>query len=164
MNIENKSNNNDFNTSKQLGQNKQETSIIDETMQETIELSILYDFYGELLTDNNKEVFVEYIFNDLSLAEIADEKGITRQGIHDIIKRSSKKLREYEESLHLVKKFKSIEEKVNNIKGIIEELRLEMYPQIQDNDEDKQYFDNKLFSLQSQLRELATTAGLLEYK
>lgn len=53
---------------------------------------------------------------------------------------------------------------IRTIANQLEELRLEMYPQIQDNDEDKQYFDNKLFSLQSQLRELATTAGLLEYK
>ena len=53
---------------------------------------------------------------------------------------------------------------IRTIANQLEELRLEMYPQIQDNDEDKQYFDDKLFSLQSQLRELATTAGLLEYK
>lgn len=53
---------------------------------------------------------------------------------------------------------------IRTIANQLEELRLEMYPQIQDNDEDKQYFDNKLFSLQSQLRELAITAGLLEYK
>ena len=53
---------------------------------------------------------------------------------------------------------------IRTIANQLEELRLEIYPQIQDNDEDKQYFDNKLFSLQSQLRELATTAGLLEYK
>ena len=56
------------------------------------------------------------------------------------------------------------ENKLRTIANQIEELRLEMYPQIQDSDEDKQYFDNKLFSLQSQLRELATTAGLLDYK
>ena len=53
---------------------------------------------------------------------------------------------------------------IRTIANQLEELRLEMYPQIQDNDEDKQYFDDKLFNLQSQLRDLATTAGLLEYK
>ena len=53
---------------------------------------------------------------------------------------------------------------IRTIANQLEELRLEMYPQIQDNDEDKQYFDDKLFSLQSQLRDLAITAGLLEYK
>ena len=98
---------------------------IDEKIREMVELSILYDFYGELLTDNNKEVFEEYIFNDLSLAEIAEQKGITRQGIHDIIKRSSKKLREYEELLHLVEKFKTIEIKVSNIKELTEQLSIQ---------------------------------------
>ena len=53
---------------------------------------------------------------------------------------------------------------IRTIANQLEELRLEMYPQIQDNDEDKQYFNDKLFSLQSQLRNWATTAGLLEYK
>ena len=53
---------------------------------------------------------------------------------------------------------------IRTIANQLEKLRLEMYSQIQDNDEDKQYFDDKLFSLQSQLRDLATTAGLLEYK
>lgn len=56
------------------------------------------------------------------------------------------------------------ENKLRTIANQIEELRLEMYPQISDTDKDKQYFSDKLFSLQSQLRELATTAGLLDYK
>ena len=56
------------------------------------------------------------------------------------------------------------ENKLRTIANQIEELRLEIYPQINDTDEDKQYFDDKMFSLQSKLRELATTAGLLDYK
>lgn len=101
---------------------EQNDSAVDDSLLEAIELSILFDFYGNLLNDNNKEVFVEYIFNDLSLSEIAENKGITRQGIHDIIKRTNKKLREYEDSLHLVKKFNAIEERVNTIKDLIQKL------------------------------------------
>ena len=56
------------------------------------------------------------------------------------------------------------ENKIRIVADQIETLRLEMYPQISNNDEDKQYFNDKMFSLQSQLRELATTAGLLDYK
>ena len=56
------------------------------------------------------------------------------------------------------------ENKIRAIAEQIEALRLEMYSQISDNDEDKQYFDDEIFSLQSKLRELATTAGLLDYK
>ena len=55
------------------------------------------------------------------------------------------------------------ENKLRTIANQIEELRLEIYPQINDTDEDKEYFSDKLFSLQSQLRELATTAGVLDY-
>ena len=56
------------------------------------------------------------------------------------------------------------EEKIRAIADEIERIRLEMYPNISDTDEDKKYFSDKLFSMQSQLRELATTAGLLDYK
>ena len=56
------------------------------------------------------------------------------------------------------------ENKLRTIANQIEELRLEMYPQISDTDEDKEYFSDKLFSLQSQLRELAITAGLKKKK
>ena len=80
------------------------------------------------MNDRNKTVFVEYIFNDLSLGEIAENKDITRQGVHDIIKRTSKKLREYEDSLHLVKKFKTIEKSVSSIKDLIEELEEKEQP------------------------------------
>lgn len=56
------------------------------------------------------------------------------------------------------------EEKIRAIADEIERIRLEMYPKISDTDEDKEYFSDRLFSMQSQLRELATTAGLLDYK
>ena len=56
------------------------------------------------------------------------------------------------------------EEKIRAIANEIERIRLEMYPKISDTDEDKTYFSDKLFSMQSQLREFATTAGLLDYK
>lgn len=56
------------------------------------------------------------------------------------------------------------ENKIRAIADQIEALRLEMYPQISDTDEDKHYFSDSIFSLQSKLRELATTAGLLDYK
>lgn len=56
------------------------------------------------------------------------------------------------------------EEKIRAIADEIERIRLEMYPNISDTDEDKKYFSDKLFSMQSQLRELAITAGLLDYK
>ena len=47
----------------------------------------LYDFYGELLTDHQKEVYGDVVLNDMSLSEIAEEQGISRQGVHDLIRR-----------------------------------------------------------------------------
>lgn len=92
-------------------------------LQEMMELSLLFDFYGELLGEHKKQIFSDYIWNDLSLSEIADETGLSRQGVHDVIKRCSKKLREYEEKLCLVKKFDITKQKVNQIKLISEEIR-----------------------------------------
>lgn len=92
-------------------------------LQEMMELSRLFDFYGELLGEHKKQIFEDYVLNDLSLGEIADETGLSRQGVHDVVKRCSKKLREYEEKLCLVKKFDFTKQRVNQIKSISEEIR-----------------------------------------
>ena len=74
-------------------------------MESIVKQSLLYDFYGELLTEHQRAVYEDVVFNDLSLAEIAEEQGISRQGVHDLIKRCDKILSGYEEKLHLVRKF-----------------------------------------------------------
>ena len=80
-------------------------------MDEILKQSLLYDFYGELLTEHQKEIYEQFIVEDLSLSEIAKDAGISRQGVHDLIKRCNKILEEYEAKLHLVEKFISIKEK-----------------------------------------------------
>lgn len=74
-------------------------------MEKIVEQGLLYDFYGELLTKHQKEIYEDVVFNDLSLSEIAREHGISRQGVHDLIKRCDKILNGYEEKLGLVDKF-----------------------------------------------------------
>ena len=74
-------------------------------MDRIVEKSLLFDFYGELLTQHQKEVYGEYIQNDLSPTEIAVLRGISRQGAYDLIKRCEKILTDYENSLHLVEHF-----------------------------------------------------------
>lgn len=98
------------------------SSDVSKKLQEVYELSILYDFYGELLGDHKKQIFEDYVLNDLSLAEIADNAGISRQGVHDIIKRCTKALRDYEEKLHLVEKFDRTKQLVGEIRQISEEM------------------------------------------
>ena len=75
----------------------------------------LYDFYGELLTEHQKSVYEDVVLNDMSLGEIASERGISRQGVHDLIKRCDKILLGYEEKLHLVRKFMETKDDVQKI-------------------------------------------------
>ena len=78
----------------------------------------LYDFYGELLTEHQKHVYEDVVLNDMSLSEIAEELGISRQGVHDLVKRCDKILAGYEEKLHLVQRFVQIRENVNEIRKL----------------------------------------------
>jgi predicted DNA-binding protein YlxM (UPF0122 family) len=87
-------------------------------LDELVYLSMLYDFYGELFSDHKKRVFEDYILNDLSLSEIADELNISRQGVHDIVKRCSQELKEYENKLSLIKRFTIIKQKLTSIKEL----------------------------------------------
>jgi len=95
----------------------------DKALQDIVELSILYDFYSELLGEHKKEIFGEYIMNDLSLGEIAQDAGISRQGVHDIIKRCSVKLRDYEKKLGLKTRFESIKTDAQLIQELAEQIR-----------------------------------------
>ena len=61
-------------------------------METKLKQAYLYDFYGELLNDHQRKVYEDFYFNDLSLSEIAAEEGISRQGVHDLVKRSARAL------------------------------------------------------------------------
>lgn len=85
-----------------------------------LEQALLYDFYGELLTDHQKEIYEQFVLEDLSLSEIAESAGISRQGVHDLIKRCNKLLEGYEAKLHLVEKFLSVKKKVQEINELLD--------------------------------------------
>ena len=89
-------------------------------MNEILEQALLYDFYGELLNDHQYVEYEQFVLEDLSLGEIAREEGISRQGVHDLVKRCSQTLKGYEEKLHLVEKFVSIREKVKQIDELLD--------------------------------------------
>ena len=84
-------------------------------MEAKVRQGYLYDFYGELLNDHQKEIYEAYVLEDLSLKEIADEKGISRQGVSDLIHRCTDTLEGYESKLHLIERFSSIQDKVDRI-------------------------------------------------
>ena len=91
------------------------------TMDRIIERGMLYDFYGELLTEHQKQIYEALVYNDMSLGEIGDEYGISRQAAHDLIKRCDKQLANYEEKLHLIAKFQSVKSKVEMIEKTTED-------------------------------------------
>ena len=84
-------------------------------MEDKIKSGYLYDFYGELLTERQRSVYEMSVLDDLSLSEIADTLSISRQGVHDLLKRVDHQLEEYEAKLHLVDKFMNIREDVLKI-------------------------------------------------
>lgn len=74
-------------------------------MDKIYEQTMLFEFYGELLTAHQRSIYEDALYNDFSLGEIAEERGITRQGVHDLIKRCDRILQDYESKLHLVERF-----------------------------------------------------------
>lgn len=95
-------------------------------MDKEIYLCSLFDYYGELLTEKQKNFFEDYYFNNLSLAEIAENNGSSRNAIHKQIKETENKLIAYEDKLKLCQKYEEIKEIIkdlpDSIKEQIEEL------------------------------------------
>ena len=87
-------------------------------MDKIYEQTMLFDFYGELLTEHQRRIYEDVVYNDLSLGEIAEEQGISRQGVHDLVKRCEKILQGYENKLHLVEKFARAKETISRIEQL----------------------------------------------
>jgi len=92
-------------------------------MEKIVEQGLLFDFYGELLTDHQKRVYRDAVFEDMSLGEIAQEYGISRQGVHDLIKRCDRLLDGYEEKLQLVSKFQKTRQMVAEIRKKLQQFQ-----------------------------------------
>ncbi len=87
-------------------------------MDRIYEQTMLFDFYGELLTEHQRSVYRDAVYEDLSLGEIAQERGISRQGVHDLIRRCDRILQDYESKLHLVERFDRARRRVAEIEGL----------------------------------------------
>ena len=85
-------------------------------MEKIVEQGLLYDFYGELLTEHQRQIYEDAVYQDMSLGELAMDYGISRQGVHDLLKRCDKILTDYESKLHLVERFGHIKSKITQIK------------------------------------------------
>ncbi|EOS75145.1 MAG: DNA-binding protein [Lachnospiraceae bacterium] len=93
-------------------------------MEKIVEQGFLYDFYGELLTEHQKKIYEDVVYNDYSLTEIARENGISRQGVHDLVRRCNHILLEYENKLHLVERFMKVKENVSQIEKLSENMEI----------------------------------------
>ncbi len=87
-------------------------------MERIVEQGLLYDFYGELLTEHHRKIYEDVVYNDLTLTEIAQENGISRQGVHDLVRRCNHLLQEYEDKLLLVERYMRIRSRVEQLKQL----------------------------------------------
>lgn len=93
-------------------------------VEERVELSLLYDFYGALLKDSQRRMFEAYMLEDYGYSEIAASEGISRQGAYDSVGRAVKQLRAYEEKLGLAGRFQKQQKKVERLQEKIAALSL----------------------------------------
>ena len=115
-------------------------------MDKHIEIGILVEIYGKLLTKKQYDVINDYYNNDLSLSEIAENNNISRQGVRDLIKKGENKLFEYEEKLNIMKKTQINEQAIQNI--------LAELSKISENSSDKK-IEKILNEVQKELRVIA---------
>ncbi len=118
---------------------------------QTYRMTMLYDFYGELLTDRQKEFFDLYYNEDLSLAEIAENAGISRQGVRDVVVRAEAQMQEIEDKTGLIRRFEQMRGHLGAIEAAAAEIETINY---------RQYEDPRLTELVQQIR--TETAALKE--
>ena len=114
---------------------------------QTYRMTMLYDFYGELLTERQKEFFDLYYNEDLSLAEIAENAGISRQGVRDVIVRAEGIMQEVEDKPGLIRRFEAQRAHLDAIAAAANEIRTINY---------RQYEDQRLTELADQILEQTT--------
>ena len=104
---------------------------------QTYRMTMLFDFYGELLTERQREFFDLYYNDDLSLAEIAENNGISRQGVRDVIVRGEKYMQEIEDKTGLIRRFLQMGDKLETIRQAAEEIKTVNYRQYENSEIDQ---------------------------
>ena len=88
-------------------------------MESIVEKTLLYDFYGALLTEHQRTLYADVTFNDMSLSEAAEVYGISRQGVHDLLKRCDAALRDYEEKLKLIAQYENEKKLTSEMRALL---------------------------------------------
>ena len=94
-------------------------------MAKNLEISLLLDFYGDVLTEKQRDVMEQYYNDDLSLAEIADNFGITRQGVRDSIKRGEGIILELEEKVGFAKRYRAVQQGIAQLESLARDIQFE---------------------------------------
>ena len=97
----------------------------------TLDMALLFDFYGELLTEKQQTLFDLYYNQDFSLGEIAENEGISRQGVHDAIARAEQQLCAFEERMHCVERARQMQTAVSRIQAQTAVLAASQDPAVQ---------------------------------
>lgn len=106
-------------------------------------MALLFDFYGDMLTDRQKEFYDLYYNEDLSLAEIAENYNITRQGVRDVIVRAEGILGELEEKTGIIRRFQKMQKQLDEITKYVDQI----------NDANiRGNYDNTIFALCEQMK------------
>ena len=92
-------------------------------MEKRVELTLLMDFYGPLLTEHRREILSLYCDEDMSFQEIAEQLGISRQGVHDAVKSAAAQLSRYEEALGLASRYRRITREVKRCRALLASVR-----------------------------------------
>ena len=108
-------------------------------MEKNMELSLLLDFYGELLSEKVRRATELYYNDDLSLSEVAEDMGITRQGVRDLIKRAEGNLYGYEQKLGLYKRFLEMQKGLGTLKDSLVKAK-----SLLDNNTDRSEIDKEI--------------------
>lgn len=95
-------------------------------IEKTVRMSLLFDFYGQLLTERQQEFFSLYYDDDLSLGEIASQYGVSRQAVYDILKRSTQALEEFEAKLALVEGYTKRQSSLAQLDALLASLMDEL--------------------------------------
>ena len=114
-------------------------------------MALLYDFYGDMLTDRQKEFYDLYYNEDLSLAEIAENYGITRQGVRDVIVRAEAVLTELEDKTGIIRRFHKIQEQFAQMETAVNAILQRNDQKWQDNELELQC--NRIQELLAQLKQ-----------
>ena len=102
-------------------------------------MAMLFDFYGDILTPRQREFYDLYYNEDLSLAEIAENYGITRQGVRDVIVRAEAAMTELEDKTGIIRRFHKMREQLGELEGALSEARRLSERRGQDEDLERQF-------------------------